>query len=166
MAGMVTVMSNTSDSPGASVRGTSQEKSIAPGGGTQPKSGAIAVMGAPSAVPSGRNMASVKSTSPLKPSVPVLVMVTVKVQSPPGSHAAGAVFVTVMSVPPSSQATSSHGSSSTAQLRKPKSPAANSGPVSIHTSIERVSPGSRASGGRLHHKSGVGVGEQIQSGPS
>ena len=112
------------------------------------------------------NILSVSCTGPLKPSVPVFVMVTVKVQSAPGTHIAGAVLVTVMSVPPSSQATSSQGSSSTAQLRKPKSPAAKSGPVSIHTSIDLVSPGSRASGGRLHHKSGVGVGEQIQSGPS
>src|SRR5262245_790687 len=163
---MVTVMENTADSPGASVSGATQEKSSAAGGGTQPRSGTIAVIGAPSAVPSGRNMASVSCTSPLKPLVPVLVTVMVKVQSAPGSQAGGAVFSTVMSVPPSSQAMSNQGASSSAQLRKPKLPVAKSGPVSIQTSIERVSPGSRPLGGRLHHRSGVGVGEQIQSGPS
>ena len=163
---MVTVMVNTADSPGASVSGARQEKSSAPGGGTQPRSGTIAVIGAPRAVPSGRNMASVSSTSPLNPDVPLLVTVTVKVHSAPGSQAAGAVFSTVMSVPPSSQAMSNQGASSSAQLRKPKLPAAKSGPVSIQTSIERVSPGSRPRGGRLHQRSGAGVGEQIQSGPS
>ena len=111
------------------------------------------------------NMLSVNCTGPLNGKAPVLVMVTVKVQSAPGTQAAGAVLVTVMSVPPSSQATSCQGASSSAQLRKPKLPAANSGPVSRNTSIERVSPGSSASGGRLHHRSGVGVGVQIQSGP-
>ena len=117
--GIVAVMSKVCDAPAARVSGAVHENGTAPGAGAQPSGGTMAVIGAGSATAGPMNMLSLSTTSPLKGSDPVLVMVTPNVQSAPGAHAAGAVFTTVSCVPPSAQASPYHGAPSTAQLRKP-----------------------------------------------
>ena len=56
-AGIVAVMAKGFDSPGASVIGATHENGSAPGAGTHPSGGTIAVIGAGMAAPAPMNMA-------------------------------------------------------------------------------------------------------------
>jgi hypothetical protein len=162
---MVTVIANARASPAASANGALHEKGRAAGAGAQASGGTMAVIGAGAAAPE-TNMLSVKRTPPLKGSVPLLVIMTSNVQSMPGKQDAGAALVTVISVPPSSQAIPELGAPRDAQLRKPRLPVPNKGPVSTKTVTERELPAGSEPGGSAQANPAVGVGVHSQSRPS